>query len=159
MKYLCLVYQDERKLAAMASSDYDALVDEVRAYIEEATLSGPFLASNALEWVESATSIRVRDDRLSITDGPFVETKEQLGGYLLIEARDLNEAIRVAARMPAARLGGIEIRPIKDFATGRAAKQAGAMDAPSPSLGRPGQRDAQVVATEPVSEWTQVRVS
>ncbi|HEX5165081.1 MAG TPA: YciI family protein [Thermomicrobiales bacterium] len=159
MRYLCLVYQDERQLAAMTSSDYDALVDEVRAYIEEATLSGHYLASNALEWVESATSIRVRDDRLSITDGPFVETKEQLGGYLLIEARDLNEAIRVAARMPSARFGGIEIRPIKEVAAGRAAKQAGPVDAPSPSLERPGQGDAQVVASEPASEWTQVRVS
>ena len=159
MKYLCLVYQDERKLAAMASSDYDALVDEVRAYIEEATLSGHYLASNALESVESATSIRVRDDRLSITDGPFVETKEQFGGYLLIEARDLNEAIRVAARMPTARLGGIEIRPIKEYAAERDAKRAGTVIAPSSSAKRRSSGDAQVVAAEPVSEWTQVSVS
>jgi hypothetical protein len=154
MKYLCLVYQDERKLAAMASSDYDALVNEVRAYIEETTLSGHHLASNALELVESATSIRVRDDRLSITDGPFVETKEQLGGYLLIEARDLNEAIRLAARMPSARFGGIEIRPVKDVSGEREAKCQGA----APSTRLPTRGDAQVVTTEPVNDWTQVKI-
>lgn len=118
MRYLCLIYQDERSLAALSTSEYDALVAETLAYVEEQRLSGHYVSSNALEYVQSATSIRVRGDRLSITDGPFVATKEQLGGYVLIEARDLNEAIRIAAKMPPARLGGIEIRPVKDHRAG-----------------------------------------
>ena len=117
MKYLCLVYHDEQKLAALSTSEYDALMDETCAYVEEKRQSGHYITSHRLECVQAATSIRVRDDRLSITDGPFVATKEQLGGYILIEARDLNEAIRVAARIPPARLGGIEIRPVKDRAS------------------------------------------
>ena len=118
MKYLCLVYQDEQKLAALSTSEYDALVAETLEYDEEMRRNGHYTSSNALEFVETATSIRVRDERMSITDGPFVSTKEQLGGYILIEARDLNEAIRIASRMPSARMGGIEIRPIKEL-TGR----------------------------------------
>jgi hypothetical protein len=118
MKYLCLIYQDERALAALSPSEYDELVAETLAYVDEQKQSGHYVSSNALEYVQSATSIRVRGDRLAITDGPFVETKEQLGGYFLIEARDLNEAIRIAAKMPPARLGGIEIRPVKDHRAG-----------------------------------------
>lgn len=114
MKYLCLVYQDEKALGAMSGSEYEALVDEVLAYNEEMRQSGHYVASNALELVESATSLRVRDGKVSITDGPFAETKEQLGGYYLIEARDLNDAIRVASKFPPARLGGIEVRPVKE---------------------------------------------
>lgn len=115
MKYLCLVYQDEKALGALSGSEYDALVAEVLAYNEEMRQSGHYVASNALELIESATSLRVRDGKVSITDGPFVETKEQLGGYYLIEARDLNDAIRVASKFPPARLGGIEVRPVKDL--------------------------------------------
>lgn len=115
MKYLCLVYQDEKALGALSGSEYDALVAEVLAYNEEMRQSGHYVASNALELIESATSLRVRDGKVSITDGPFVETKEQLGGYYLIEARDLNDAIRVASKFPPARLGGVEVRPVKDL--------------------------------------------
>ncbi len=115
MKYLCLVYHDEQKLNAMSQSEYDALVDETMAYNEDMRQSGHYVASNALEFIQSATSIRVRDGKVSVTDGPFVETKEQLGGYILIDARDLNEAIRVASKMPPARMGGIEVRPVKDL--------------------------------------------
>lgn len=115
MKYLCLVYHDEKALGALSGSEYDALVAEVLAYNESMRQSGHYLASNALEFVESATSLRVRDGKVSITDGPFAETKEQLGGYYLIEARDLNDAIRVASKFPPARLGGIEVRPVKDL--------------------------------------------
>lgn len=114
MRYLCLVYHDERKLAALSTSEYDTLVAETLAYVEEKRRSGHVIASNALEYVQSATSIRVRGDRLSITDGPFVATTEQLGGYILVEARDLNEAIRIAARIPPARMGGVEVRPVND---------------------------------------------
>ncbi len=115
MKYLCLVYQDEQQLNALSRSEYDALVAETLAYDEELRQSGHYITSNALDCVETATSVRVRGDRLTISDGPFVETKEQLGGYILIEARDLNEAIRMAAKMPPARMGGIEVRPVKDL--------------------------------------------
>jgi len=115
MKYLCLVYQDEQMLKSLPPSEYDALVAETLAYDAEIRLSGHYVCSSALQYVESATSIRVQGDRLAITDGPFVETREQIGGYILIEARDLNEAIRVASRMPPARIGGIEIRPVMEL--------------------------------------------
>lgn len=115
MKYLCLVYHDEHKLNALSQSEYDTLVDETLEYDEEMRQNGYYVASNALEYIQTATSIRVRNGKPSITDGPFVETKEQLGGYILIEARDLNEAIRVASKIPPARMGGIEVRPVKDL--------------------------------------------
>jgi hypothetical protein len=115
LKYLCLIYHDEKKLDSMTPSEYDALMSETLAYDEEIRQSGHYVTSNALEFVASATSIRVRGDKIAITDGPFVETKEQLGGYILIEARDLNEAIRVASRIPPARIGGIEVRPVAEM--------------------------------------------
>jgi hypothetical protein len=115
MKYLCLVYHDESQLDALSQKDYDALVADTLTYDEEIRQSGHYVASNALEYVQTATTIRVRNGKLSITDGPFAETKEQLGGYILIEAGDLNEAIRVASKMPPARLGSIEVRPVKDL--------------------------------------------
>ena len=115
LKYLCLIYHDEKKLDSMTPSEYDALITETLAYDEDIRQSGHYVTSNALEFVASATSIRVRGDKIAITDGPFVETKEQLGGYILIEARDLNEAIRVASRIPPARIGGIEVRPVTDL--------------------------------------------
>jgi hypothetical protein len=115
MKYLCLVYHDESQLDALSQKDYDALVADTLTYDEEIRQSGHYVASNALEYVQTATTIRVRNGKLSITDGPFAETKEQLGGYILIEAGDLNEAIRVASKMPPARLGSIEVRPLKDL--------------------------------------------
>ena len=114
MKYLCLIYHDEKTLESMTPSEYDALITETLAYDEEIRQSRHYLCSQALEFVETATSIRVRGDKIAITDGPFVETKEQLGGYILIEARDLNEAIRVAARIPPARIGGVEVRPVAE---------------------------------------------
>ena len=115
MKYLCLIYHDEKQLGSMTPSEYDALITETLAYDDEIRQSGHYVCSHALEYVETATSIRVRGDKIAITDGPFVETNEQLGGYILIEARDLNEAIRVAARMPPAQIGGIEVRPVANM--------------------------------------------
>ncbi|AOV15783.1 dehydrogenase [Acidihalobacter aeolianus] len=106
MKYLCLVYLDEARLAELPDEDcvaYDALIRE----------GGYCIASEALEPVQTATSVRVRDGKLSVTDGPFAETKEQLAGFYMIEARDLNEAIRIAAGIPPARVGTIEVRPIR----------------------------------------------
>ena len=115
MKYLCLIYHDEAQLAELSHGEYEVLVEEVLAYNDELRQRGHFLAASALEFVHAATSIRVRSDTTSITDGPFVETKEQLGGYVLIEARDLNEAIRIASQMPTARWGGVEVRPVKEL--------------------------------------------
>jgi hypothetical protein len=106
MKYLCLVYSDERKLDAVPDNEclsYDAALRK----------SGHCLASEALQPIRTATTVRVRDGKVSVTDGPFAETKEQLTGFYLIEASDLNEAIQLAAKIPPARVGSIEVRPIR----------------------------------------------
>jgi hypothetical protein len=115
MRYLCLVYLEEKKLIALSQGELDAFVAEALAYREALRKSGHHVVSNALEPVQAATTVRVRNGRVSTTDGPFAETKEQLGGFVLIDARDLNEAIRVASRMPSARLGSIEVRPIREL--------------------------------------------
>ena len=116
MKYLCLVYYDEKRLDALSQEEYDALVAEVLAYREVLRASGHYIVSDGLQSVRTATTVRVRNGRVSTTDGPFAETKEQLGGFMLIEARDLNDAIRVAARIPPVRLGCIEVRPLRELA-------------------------------------------
>jgi hypothetical protein len=115
MKYLCLVYIDEKKLAALSESESDALDREALAYDEKLRESGHYLASDALQSVETATTIRARNGKTLTTDGPFTETKEQLGGFVLIEASDLNDAIRVASKIKPARLGCVEVRPIKEL--------------------------------------------
>jgi hypothetical protein len=115
MKYLCLVYHEETKVDALSESEYDAIVSEVLDYREELRKSGHYIASSPLQPVQTATTVRVRNGKVSVTDGPFAETKEQLGGFYLIEARDLNDAIRVASKMPPARLGCIEVRPLKEI--------------------------------------------
>jgi hypothetical protein len=106
MKYLCLVYLDERLLPELPDDDCVAFDTAIRE-------SGHCLASEALESVHTATTVRVRNGKLSVTDGPFAETKEQLGGFYMIEARDLNEAIQIAGRIPPARVGSVEVRPIR----------------------------------------------
>ena len=115
MKYLCTVWVDEATLETMSRSEHEALNVEALAYDEDLRRGGHFLAANALQPAHTATSLRVRDGKISTTDGPFVETKEQLGGFIRIEARDLNEAIHLASKIPPARLGGIEVRPIKEL--------------------------------------------
>ncbi len=115
MKYLCLVYQEEARVDALPEHEYDAIVDEVLDYREELRRSGHYILSSPLQPVQTATTIRVRNGKLAITDGPFAETREQLGGFYLIEARDLNDAIRVASKMPPARLGCIEVRPLREL--------------------------------------------
>jgi hypothetical protein len=112
VKYLCLVYNEEKTLDAMPAGEVQALVDEHLDYDDALRRSGHFIVSEALESVQAATTVRVRNGRLSVTDGPFAETKEQLTGFYLVEARDLNDAIQVASRVPAARIGSIEVRPI-----------------------------------------------
>ena len=115
LKYLCLVYIEERELDAMSESELGALIDESLAYDEVLRNSGHYLVSDALQPVQAAATIRVRNGKLSITDGPFAETKEQLGGFILIDARDLNEAIQVASKIPPARLGSVEVRPVMEL--------------------------------------------
>jgi len=110
MKYLCLVYSEEEKLHALPESPQDS---ECMAYAGALRASGRLLAGEPLESVQTATTVRVRGGKLSVTDGPFAETKEQLAGFYLIEARDLNEAIQVAAKIPPARVGSIEVRPVR----------------------------------------------
>jgi hypothetical protein len=119
MQYLCLIYADEGRLAAMPQREIDALIDETDASNQELQASGNLLLAQALEQVDGAVTVRVRDGRLSATAGPFAETTEQLGGFLLIEARDLNEAIRIAGRIPSARIGSVEVRPVIDLSRER----------------------------------------
>ena len=114
MKYLCLIYDEEKKLQAMTKSEMDGLMQEYFAFTRAIQQSGNLLGGNDLQPVQNATTVRVRNGRVSTTDGPFAETKEQLGGYYLIEAGDLNEAIQIAARIPSAKLGAIEVRPVQE---------------------------------------------
>ena len=115
MKYLCLIYDEEAKLEAMPKSDADAFMGEYFAFTQGIQESGQLVAGEALQPVQTATTVRIRNGRVSTTDGPFAETREQLGGFYLIEARDLNEALQVAARIPSARTGSVEVRPVVDF--------------------------------------------
>jgi hypothetical protein len=114
MKYLCLIYDEEQKLAALSKAESEALMGEYFAFTKAIQASGHCLGGNDLQPVRNATTIRIRNGQMSATDGPFAETKEQLGGYYLIEAKDLNEAIQVAARIPSAKLGSIEVRPVQE---------------------------------------------
>ena len=123
MKYLCLVYLDERRLDEVADVDCMACAEALRA-------SGHMVAGEALESVHTATTVRLRNGRMTVTDGPFAETKEQLAGFYMIEARDLNEAIQIAAKIPPARIGSIEVRPVRelDAARGAAAARTSAVE-------------------------------
>jgi hypothetical protein len=115
MKYVCLIYDDENVMKSMGKAESDAFMGEYFAFTNSIRESGQYVAGEALHEVNTATTVRVRGGKLSTTDGPFAETKEQLGGFYLIEARDLNEAIQVAGRIPSARTGSIEVRPVVDF--------------------------------------------
>ena len=115
MKYLCLIYDEEKRFATMSKSDMDALMGEYFAFTKDIQKSGHLLGGNDLQPTRNATTVRVRNGRTSTTDGPFAETKEQLGGYYLIEAKDLNDAIQVASRIPSVKTGSIEVRPIMVF--------------------------------------------
>jgi len=108
MKYLCLVYLEDQKLHAVPDRECLACGDGFRK-------SGLLIAAEALQPVTTATTVRIRNGKVSITDGPFAETKEQLAGFYLIEARDLNDAIQVASKIPPAREGSIEVRPVREL--------------------------------------------
>jgi hypothetical protein len=114
MKYLCMAYEEESKLNALSKSEWDVLRAETLSYVDELKKSGHLIAAEPLQSVRTATTVRVRSGKLSISDGPFAETKETLGGFFLINAKDLNEAIQVASKWPSTRLGSIEVRPIAD---------------------------------------------
>jgi hypothetical protein len=111
MKYLCLVYSEQEKLQ-------DVPDNECVAYDEQLRRDGRVLASEALEPVETASTLRVRNGKVSVTDGPFAETKEQLAGFYLVDAQDLSEALQIAAKIPPAQVGCIEVRPVRQL-TGR----------------------------------------
>ncbi len=115
MNYLCLIYDDESTWATMSQADAEAMMGEYFAFTDGIRKSGQYIAGEALQPVQTATTVRVRNGKMSTTDGPFAETKEQLGGYYLIEAKDLNDAIQVASRIPSARSGSVEVRPIQVF--------------------------------------------
>ncbi len=115
MKYLCLIYDEESALAQMSQAESDQFMGEYFQFTTDIRQSGHYVAGEALQPVSTATTLRFRNGKLSTTDGPFAETKEQLGGFYLIEARDLNDALQVAARIPSVRTGTIEVRPIVHF--------------------------------------------
>jgi hypothetical protein len=115
VKYLCLIYDDEKKVNALPKTERQQRMNDYFAFTEDVRKKGHYVAGEALHPVSSATTVRVRGGSLLTTDGPFAETTEQLGGFYLIDARDLNEAIQVAARIPSATIGSIEIRPVVDF--------------------------------------------
>jgi len=114
MKYLCLAYEEEGVLNSLSRNEWDVLRNETLEYVNELRSGGYLLTAEALQSVRTASTVRVRSGRVSLIDGPFAETKEQLGGFFLIEARDLDEAIRIASKWPSARLGSIEVRPIEE---------------------------------------------
>jgi hypothetical protein len=116
MKYLCLVYLDEKRLPELPDEDCVEFDTSIRN-------SGHCIASEALESVQTATTVRVRDGKVAITDGPFAETKEQLAGFYMIDAADLDEAIRIASGIPPARVGSIEVRPVRPIRETVAAAQ------------------------------------
>ncbi len=118
MQYLCLLYQDESKMAALSRSERDAMLAVALAYRDELRQRGHYVASSRLQPVHTAITVRVRDGRVSLGDGPAAGAREQLNGFYLVDARDLNDAIRLASQMPPARIGCIEIRPLAEFDAG-----------------------------------------
>jgi hypothetical protein len=113
LKYLCLVYIEEHYAEAMPKRKMDELLDETLSYRQALQGSGHLISSADLQPAQTATTIRIRKGKLSLTDGPFAETKEVLDGFYVIEARDLNEAIQVASTSPSLQIGSIELRPIE----------------------------------------------
>lgn len=115
MKYLCLVFYDEKNLDALSPAESDELDRQSLGYDVFLRQNGHFLAAQALQPVHSAATVRIKNGKVTVTDGPFAETREQIGGFILIEAQDMNEAIQLASRIPPLRLGGVEVRPIKEL--------------------------------------------
>jgi len=114
MKFLCLAYEEQAVLDALTPEEWDALRRETLEYVEGLRSQAKLIDTHPLQSASTASTVRVRSGRSSITDGPFAETKEQLGGYFLIEAADAAEALRIAADWPSARFGAIEVRPVEE---------------------------------------------
>ena len=115
MRYMLLIYDREADMAKMSEAEQGAFFGEYMGFTEGIRKSGHYVAGEALQPIHTATTVRIRNGKLSTTDGPFAETKEQLGGFYLINARDLNDAIQVASKIPSARLGSVEVRPIMEL--------------------------------------------
>jgi hypothetical protein len=115
MKFVFLIYHDEKTLDALPPEEMQNLVDAALGYSEELRGSGHYIVSNALQRARTARTVRVRGGKATTTDGPFAETKEQLGGFYLIEAKNIDEACEVASRFPPARIGTIEVRPVQEL--------------------------------------------
>lgn len=129
MQFVCLVYLEETTFEHMSDEEKRQVDRDALAHDEGLARSGHLIRANALRPVDTAVTVRVRDGRMSVTDGPFAETKEHLGGFVLVEASDMDEAIRLAANIPLARLGSIEVRPIMTI---------GEWDTKPPASGGPG---------------------
>jgi hypothetical protein len=114
MKYLCLAYEEEHILQDLSEDEWQVLREETLEYVENLRQSGHLVDARPLQSANTASMVRVRNGRISVTDGPFAETKEQIGGYFLIEADSFDGALGIAAGWPSARLGSIEVRPILD---------------------------------------------
>lgn len=115
MKYVALVYYQESIIEAMTDQQWHDLNQECVAGVERLTAAGHYVVGQALQPVATATTVRVREGEVLLSDGPFAETKEQLAGFYLLEARDLDEALQLASRIPPARLGSIEVRPVREL--------------------------------------------
>lgn len=115
MKYLCMIHNNREALDALSKREWDTLVNNHLDYDDVLRQSGHFVLGEALHPPESATIVRMRNGKLSVTDGPFAEAREQLGGIILIDARDLNEAIQIASKMPSIHLSSIEVRPVREL--------------------------------------------
>jgi hypothetical protein len=114
MKFLCFAYEDEQSLNGLSESEWHRLRQEVLDYVEDLRASGKLIATNALQSKRTAATVQVRNGRTTVTDGPFSEAKEHIGGYFLVDAADRDEALRIAAGWPSARIGTIEVRPIEE---------------------------------------------
>ena len=114
MKYMLLIYDNEQVWAKLSASEQQRLFGEYMAFTESIRASGHYISGAPLQPIATATSVKIRNDKQLVTDGPFAETQEQLGGYYMVEARDLDEAIGIAARIPSVRLGTIEVRPVME---------------------------------------------
>ena len=115
MQYLLLIYTSEADMNQATPNDSAAMMKEYMDFTQGIVKSGNMRAGDALQPTSTATTVRVRDGKTTLTDGPFAETKEQLGGYYLVEAKDLDEATKIAARIPGARIGSIEVRPVRVY--------------------------------------------
>lgn len=115
MKYLLAIYENEKVWEGKSPAEVQGIMGEYFGFTESIKASGSYVAGEALKSIATATTVRIRDGKVLTTDGPFAETKEQLGGFYLVEAKDIDEAIAMAARIPGAKTGSVEVRPVVDF--------------------------------------------